>query len=131
MDPILMQRYGLLRPGMAVLTNLMTSPASSGRAAKGRQAVRAKLEEIIIEEVFYQGLPLSEVVKDLKAQAVQRDPKKRGINFLINPSSRETVPTGIDPTTGVPVPLRSVDIASSVIQVDLPLKTYGSSTCLM
>ncbi len=123
MDPMLMQRYGLLRPGMQMPTNAMMTPGGVTRAAKGRQAVRAKLEEIVIEEVIYDAIPLSEVVKDLKETARRRDPKKRGINFLINPSSRVASAGGVDPTTGAPLPsAQPIDIGPAIIRINLALK---------
>jgi hypothetical protein len=67
-------------------------------------------------------LPLSEVVKDLKQEAARRDPKKRGINFLINPSSREAGSPGVDPTTGAPLPPQPIDIGSAIVRINLPLK---------
>jgi hypothetical protein len=120
MDPVLAARYGLLRPGMAV-TNVV--PASnSARSVRSRPAVRAKLEEITLEEVLYDSLPLNEVVKDLKHEAARRDPKKRGINFLINPSSREGRFQGVDPTTGAPLPQQPIDVGAAIVRINLPLK---------
>ena len=45
-----------------------------------------KLNRIRLENVSYDGLPLSEVVRNLSEQARLRDPDKKGINFLINPN---------------------------------------------
>jgi hypothetical protein len=50
-----------------------------------RQAIQAKLEQIIFEEVKLSGrLPLGEVVKYLDAEARKLDPEKRGLNFVIS-----------------------------------------------
>lgn len=50
----------------------------------GRQAIMSKLGRIRLESVSYDGLPLSEVLKQLSEQSRLRDPDRRGINFLIN-----------------------------------------------
>lgn len=51
---------------------------------KGRHLIYQKLDKIMLNEVLYDGIPLSEVVKDLSDEAKKRDPEKRGINFIIN-----------------------------------------------
>jgi Flp pilus assembly secretin CpaC/tetratricopeptide (TPR) repeat protein len=51
----------------------------------GRHAIYHKLDTILLQEVNYPGLPLSEVVRDLTEEARRRDPEGRGINFIINP----------------------------------------------
>lgn len=74
----------------------------------GRQMIYQKLDKIMINEVLYDGLPLSEVVRDLNDQARKRDPDKRGINIIINPHVDIPVQTaqvgGVDPNTGLPLP---------------------------
>ncbi len=77
-----LQRHQLPEPNPFARTNLIhTSPR--------RQIIQSKLERIMVPEVLYDGLPLSEVVKDLVARARDGDPEpdetKKGINFLINP----------------------------------------------
>jgi tetratricopeptide (TPR) repeat protein len=47
----------------------------------GRQA---KLDRIHLDNVTYDGLPLSEVLRQLSEQTRLRDPERKGINFLIN-----------------------------------------------
>lgn len=74
----------------------------------GRQMIYQKLDKILLNEILYDGLPLSEVVRDLNEQARKRDPDKTGINIIINPHVDIPVQTqplgGIDPTTGAPLP---------------------------
>lgn len=93
----------------------------------GRQDIVNKLDRIRLDNVSYDGLPLSEVLRNLSEQTRLRDPEKRGINFLIDPNADNsgpeipatgvggvpgaaqsftpyTPPTGaIDPTTGLPI----------------------------
>ncbi|HSY16874.1 MAG TPA: tetratricopeptide repeat protein, partial [Candidatus Acidoferrales bacterium] len=89
----------------------------------GRQAIVAKLDRIRLDTVNYDGLPLSEVVRQLSEQSRLRDPDRKGINFLINPNADQSgpaiaganpgglgglpgggapAPAPIDPATGLP-----------------------------
>ncbi|OQB91560.1 MAG: Type II secretion system protein D precursor [Verrucomicrobia bacterium ADurb.Bin118] len=102
---------------------------------KGRQSILSKLDRIMVNEVRYPGLPLSEVVADLYRIAKQRDPDKRGINFLVDPNAPPVNPLYqqyqpqqqfIDPTTGLPVPQAApteleVEVADIAIKLDLAL----------
>ena len=64
-------------PNMYARTNLInTSPS--------RQVIYNKLNLIHLDNVTYDGLPLTEVIKVLDEEAKKRDPERRGINFLIN-----------------------------------------------
>ena len=85
----------------------------------------SKLDRIRLDHVLYDGLPLSEVIRNLSEQARLRDPEKKGINFLINPNADTSVPVAaagagggfggppggfggpnpaaIDPATGLPL----------------------------
>lgn len=98
------------------MTNLVYTGA-------GRQEIYSKLNEIHLDNVSYQALPLSEVLRDLREKALLRDPEKQGINFIFNPNiemipsaSSVTTPgggpggggpggeqTAINPATGLPV----------------------------
>ena len=72
----------------------------------GRQVIASKLDRIVLNDVKFEGLPLSEVVKFLEEQAKARDPERRGINFLISSSidvPNTQGPQTLDPTTGQPV----------------------------
>ncbi|MBW8865015.1 MAG: hypothetical protein JF609_08860, partial [Verrucomicrobia bacterium] len=89
----------------------------------GRQAIVAKLDKIHLDTVSWDGLPLSEVVRQLSEQSRLRDPERKGINFLINPNADQSgqpiaatglggfgglpaapaaPPAAIDPATGLP-----------------------------
>ncbi|NBV24327.1 MAG: hypothetical protein EBS05_20715, partial [Proteobacteria bacterium] len=53
--------------------------------SKGAQRINKKLDDIIIPEITYDGLPLPEVVKLLDADTKKYDvPDKKGLNYLIN-----------------------------------------------
>ena len=92
--------------------------------SKGAQLINRKLEEIVLPEVHYDGVPLAEVVKRLSEAAKKfdpdPDPKKKGLNFLINDVSPQ-LPL-ID-ANGNPVPrAQSVALSEGLIRVGQPLK---------
>ena len=94
-------REKLPTPNPWATTNLI-------QTSVGRKMINQKLEKIFLNEVLYDGLPLSEVVRDLNDQARKRDPDKTGINIIINPHVDIPIQTqplgGIDPNTGAPLP---------------------------
>ena len=59
----------------------------------GRQAIINKLDRIRLDNVIFDGLPLSEVVRNLSEQTKLRDPEKKGINFLVNPNGDTSIAT--------------------------------------
>ena len=77
-SPIRNAQLSLPVPNPYASTNLIhTGP--------GREAIMSKLNRIRTDFVS-DSLPLSEVVRILSETAKQRDPDKKGINFLINPN---------------------------------------------
>lgn len=81
-------------PNPYATTNLIYTGA-------GRQAIVSKLDRIRLDSVGYDGLPLSEVVRNLSEQTKLRDPEKRGVNFLINPNGDTSVPVATPGANGV------------------------------
>lgn len=96
--------------------------------SKGRQAIMAKLNLIKFDSVQFDGLPLSEVVRNLSDEARRRDPEKKGINIIVNPNApAPTTPaaTFVDPATGLPVaapPTEAVDVNGIAIKLTPPLQ---------
>jgi type II secretory pathway component GspD/PulD (secretin)/tetratricopeptide (TPR) repeat protein len=90
----------------------------------GRQMVASKLNSVRLDSVFYDGLPLSEVVRNLSDETKKRDPLKKGINFIINPNSQVAAPAAgsvVDPSTGLPVPAppqEAVDVGSIPVKIN-------------
>jgi type II secretory pathway component GspD/PulD (secretin) len=95
-----------------------------------RQIIARKLDSITLNTLFYDGLPLSEVIRNLSDECKRRDPDKRGINFIISPNAdvatvrQAAAPaTTIDPATGLPVAAapaqaEAVDLGSIAIKIN-------------
>ena len=120
------KRDQLPQPNLYARTNLIhTSPS--------RQTIYRKLDSIRLDNVSYDGLPLTEVVKSLSEEAKRRDPERRGINFIVNQNVdsgnsegiQTFVPQQIDPNTGLPVasaaPAETPDMAGISIKIVPPL----------
>src|SRR5204863_8899064 len=69
-----------------------------------RQAIQNKLDRIVLDEAFFDGVALPQVLNSLSEEAARRDPDKEGINFLINPMP-SGAQTTIDPATGQQIAL--------------------------
>jgi len=104
----------------------------SVHTGKGRQNIISKLDRIRMDTVFYDGLPLGEVIRLLNEESKRRDPDKRGINFLINPNEPATTTAGLpaatafDPITGLPISAPPIeeeptDISGILIKINPPL----------
>ena len=91
--------------------------------SRGRQLIYNKLDRIRLNELKFEGLPLSEVVKTLEEQSRLRDPDRRGINFIISSSvdiPQQAPGGGVDPVTGLPTPGAPVELLDvSAINVRL------------
>ena len=100
---------------------------------KGRQAIFNKLEAIRLNEVRYDGLPLSEVINSLNDEVRKRDPDQLGVNFLINSNPDSIAPPapvvpdltapGAVPTLPPPLPGpgEGQDISGAAIRIVPPL----------
>lgn len=133
------QREILPSPNFYIRTNMVNT------SSRSRQLIMAKLDKMMLKEVFFDGLPLSEVVRFLSEESKKQDPNKKGINFLINPnlddepSSRSApaagpggpgdtgTPAPVDPL-GLPVaaapraPAQKVDLEGMIIKINPPLQ---------
>ena len=120
------KRDQLPQPNLYAHTNLIhTSPY--------RQVIYRKLDSIRLDNVSYDGLPLTEVIKNLSDEAKRRDPERRGINFIVNQNVdtgnsagvQSFVPQQIDPNTGLPIasaaPAETPDMSSISIKIVPPL----------
>ena len=111
-------------------TEVHTSP--------GREMIFSKLNSLRLESISWSnGIPLSEVIRYLAEQSKLRDPDKKGINYLYNPSeaaspaaggSRAGVgaPSLFNPTTGLletpTAGAASKTVAPNTINVKLVMK---------
>ena len=122
LDEIFRRRYGL-RP-MPAPEVPAAPPAPVANAARGAK-VDAKLRGIMLDEVKFDGLPLSEVLLSLNDQSRKHDPYKVGVNFLINPNARPVMMiNGVDPKTGLPLAASTeqIDVSSVTIKFNQPLR---------
>jgi beta-lactamase regulating signal transducer with metallopeptidase domain len=90
--------------------------------------LEARLREIVLDEVTFDNLPLSEVLKFMSDESRKRDPEKKGINFLIDPNAPQNPAPGvgaIDPATGLPVAApatEAIDIGAVSVRFNIPLR---------
>ena len=87
--------------------------------------VEAKLKQIVLPEVTFDGLPLGEVLKFLSDESIKRDPDKTGVNFLINPNFHPVAIIGAtDPATGLPLAATAeqFDMAAVIVKFNMPLR---------
>ncbi len=113
-------------PNLYARTNLVHTSAA-------RQIIYTKLDHIRLDSVSYDGLPLTEVIKNLYDETKRRDATKAGINFIvnqnvdtgINPLAPQAITSAVDPATGLPVqqaaPPESVDMSQISIKIVPPL----------
>jgi beta-lactamase regulating signal transducer with metallopeptidase domain len=123
-----MQRYGISPPAVnapASVAEAFRRRYGLARSAPAAGPLEAKLEAIVLDEVFFDALPLSEVLKYLSEECRKHDPEKKGINFLINPNGPPTSASpAIDPSTGLPVAVgpERTDMSGVVVKFNLPLR---------
>src|ERR1039458_5200449 len=110
---------------LALLAQTKSEPNSPPGASRGRQAIINKLESIRLDTVRYDGLPLGEVVINLRDEAKKRDPDKKGINFLMNqnmdPGEAAAIPAPAVGPNGnlVPAPAaEQVDLSAISIKIN-------------
>jgi Mg-chelatase subunit ChlD len=97
-------------------------------------SVEEKLGRLRFDAVNYDRLPLSAVLQTLNEETRKLDPEKRGVNLLVDSSSRpgRGDQAGVDPTTGLPTPAApaSPDIASVEVKFPNLLKNASLSNVL-
>ena len=91
-----------------------------------RQAILTKLDRIRLDRISFDRLPLREVVRLLADESRQRDPEKRGINFLLtlktDSDAQATAATlGPDGQPLPTAPAEQVDVGAISINLNPPL----------
>ena len=124
------KRYGLEGGGAALRPVTPRRPAASPeRGAK----LDAKLNQIVLDQITFEGLPLGEVLRFLSDESIKRDPEKNGVNFLINPNFRPATLTGaVDPATGLPqaAATEPFDMTEVIIKFNQPLRNITMKNLL-
>lgn len=100
---------GLLAPVEALLRGA-DEPKAAPAGGSAREMIINKMERIRLDTVHYDGLPLSEVVLNLRDEARKRDPEKKGINFMLNPNSVVSPPAEPGGVAGEAIDLNSIAI---------------------
>jgi len=129
--PALPLTLALVLPApLAVLAQPVDNTKPPEAIDRHGQEVLSKLKEIRFDSVGYSGMPLSEIVKRLRAESIKRDPDRKGVNFVLNPNVpwvARPAPVGIDPATGLPLaagaltPSMQLDIGSFLVSIDPPV----------
>jgi type II secretory pathway component GspD/PulD (secretin)/beta-lactamase regulating signal transducer with metallopeptidase domain/tetratricopeptide (TPR) repeat protein len=114
-----LQPNSLLKASSLAQTNLV-------HISPQRQRIYDKLDRILFDEISFDGIPLSEVIKDLMQKVKERDPDRRGLNFIINSAIDITAPPeAVDPVTGqprkAPTLAEPVDLNKVIIRINPPL----------
>ncbi len=93
-------------------------------SSKGAQRLNRKLDEIVLPEIHFDGVPLKDVVRRLGDDAKQFDPEKKGLNFIINDVNRTALNAApaFDPNGNVLPAAQPVPLSESLVQLSLPLK---------
>jgi beta-lactamase regulating signal transducer with metallopeptidase domain len=129
----------LLNTGGPAVAEEPTKPASvpktENRTAEVKRwsnaaRIRVKLNQIVLDQVRYDGLPLGEVIRQLMEESRRRDPERQGINFLV---VNNVVPNNqtIDPATGLPIASSEpVDVNSTTVRIDPGLNNVRLSDVL-
>ena len=118
------------RYGPSVRASTLAAASSRPKETEGRSLIEAKLKQLVLPEVRFDGLPLTEVVRYVSEQCLKLDPEKRGVNFIVNnnvPEVHASGTPGIDPTTGMPITSAAepVDMSGVLIRFDLPLRNLS------
>lgn len=93
----------------------------------GREVIYRKLDRIVLHKLKYDNLDLLHVLIELNNVAINSDPEKRGINFIVSMNADSgaaapTAPGAIDAATGLPMPqaaaAEQVDPNTALIKID-------------
>jgi beta-lactamase regulating signal transducer with metallopeptidase domain/type II secretory pathway component GspD/PulD (secretin) len=71
--------------------------------SEARQHVLQKLDSLHIEQINFDNMPLSEVVRILSDETRKHDPDGIGLNFILSPNMNSGSFTTIDPASGLPI----------------------------
>ena len=88
---------GLVCPTIKAQEGTSPSP-STDQTVLSRQRLEKRLDGIVFDKVYFDHLPLGEVLKQIEHEVKWRDPQKKGINFLIqNPPEAGLPNSGAKP----------------------------------
>ncbi|MFO1513438.1 MAG: M56 family metallopeptidase [Verrucomicrobiota bacterium] len=99
------ERRGSTNTAEQLELNILSNQPPSAK----RRAIWDKLNQIKLERVEFNAVPLSNVILAVSAEARRLDPEKRGVNIVINPNAPS------------PDDSRLVDIGGSKVTINPPL----------
>ena len=101
-------------PASAVTVPAVTAASrAEPEPAKPGARTEARLKKIVLHEVRFEDLPLTEVLAFLRDEALKLDPEKTGVNFLIAPNPR-AIPGQPWQPAAAPVDISEVPIKFSL-----------------
>lgn len=92
--------------------------------SKERLRIEERLDNTVLKELFFDGLPLTEVVRFLQEESAKLDPAKRGVNFVIDSESGGQLQPVVAPL-GDPIAVPKsdgIDLTQVLISIKPPLK---------
>ncbi|HEU0010096.1 MAG TPA: hypothetical protein VFT34_09810, partial [Verrucomicrobiae bacterium] len=105
-------------PNPVTRTNLV-------HTSNARQRIFQKLSTIRLDPVKFDAIPLNQVLENIKKDAKNRDPDKKGINIIISTTADPPAAgpgPAIDPATGLPVAGAAAgveaDISATTVKID-------------
>jgi general secretion pathway protein D len=91
-----------------------------------RQEIARKLNQIYLNEVGYEELLLTEVLRDLTDKSILRDPDGVGLNFIINPHSVAPPPAAPADPNAPPViveqDISAIDMSAVTVKLHPPIR---------
>jgi hypothetical protein len=107
---------------LEVLTNAMANGDLYNYDKK--EAMRRRMDMIILPELKYDGTPFPQVMKDMIELSARLDPFRSGINFLVEASDPSTDPASVDPSQALST------LSNVVVRINPPLKQIALSDAL-
>jgi hypothetical protein len=95
-------------------------------SSKGAQLINRKLDQIVLPEIHFDGVPLKDVVNRLIVDVKRFDPNRKGLNFLIHDVNHTaltaTAAPALDPNGNQIPAAQPVPLSETLVHLNLPLK---------
>lgn len=84
--------------------------------SKAKLRIEEMLDKVVLKELYFDGLPLSKVVRFLEEESAKQDSEKRGVNFIINSNLDNQLGSRNETNTAM------VDLEKVLITIKPPLR---------